>query len=148
MRNNSVQNKSQLPESGNNRRKINLDRIGFTTSILCAIHCAALPFMISLLPLLGLELLARPSVEISVTTLSIIIAVISFVPAYRKHHCNKTPIILMIGGLGFIFCTHFFGLANFESALVPAGALSIALAHYLNWKLSRKHSCASHAGNS
>ena len=34
------------------------DRLGATASFLCAIHCAALPFVLAVLPLLGLSFLA------------------------------------------------------------------------------------------
>ena len=39
------------------------DRVGATASFLCAIHCALLPFVLTLLPLLGLgRRLVRPEV--------------------------------------------------------------------------------------
>src|SRR5690348_9027020 len=34
------------------------DRVGATASFLCAVHCALLPFVIALLPLIGLGFLA------------------------------------------------------------------------------------------
>jgi hypothetical protein len=40
-----------------------LDRIGMTASTACAIHCAAVPLLITSLPLIGLGFLANPWVE-------------------------------------------------------------------------------------
>ena len=37
------------------------DWIGVAASLLCAIHCAAMPFVVGFLPLLGLSFLADPS---------------------------------------------------------------------------------------
>ncbi|MEO7072934.1 MAG: MerC domain-containing protein, partial [Rhodanobacter sp.] len=34
------------------------DRVGATASFLCAVHCAALPFVLALLPFVGLGFLA------------------------------------------------------------------------------------------
>jgi MerC mercury resistance protein len=44
-------------------RKINLDALGVTASILCAIHCAILPLVLASLPILGINILHNPLFE-------------------------------------------------------------------------------------
>ena len=122
-----------------------LDHIGFTASTLCAIHCALMPFVITLLPLLGLEFLSSIWVEIGIIALSIIIGISSLIPSYIKHHRKLLPLLLLIVGFILIFGAHFFGFHELEPILVPVGGLTIAGAHLLNWKLNRPFHC--HACN-
>ena len=39
------------------------DWLGIGASVLCAIHCAAMPFVVGLLPLIGLSFLADPAFQ-------------------------------------------------------------------------------------
>lgn len=54
----------------------NLDKLGVGVSLLCAVHCAALPLIISSLPLLGLKIFGNPLIETSIILLSLIIGII------------------------------------------------------------------------
>ncbi|MEH6307749.1 MerC domain-containing protein [Olivibacter sp. CPCC 100613] len=119
-----------------------MDRIGITASVLCAIHCALMPFVITLLPLIGLEFLSSPWVEISVIALSVLIGVTSLIPSYVKYHRKLAPLLLLIIGFILIFGAHLLGLHELEPVLVPLGGFAIAGAHFLNWKLNRPYHCA------
>ncbi|WP_345230998.1 MerC domain-containing protein [Olivibacter ginsenosidimutans] len=119
-----------------------MDMVGFTASALCAVHCALMPFVITLLPLVGLEFLASPWVEISIIVLSILIGISSLIPSYLKYHRKLWPIIMLLVGFILIFGAHFLGFHELEPILVPIGGLTIAGAHFLNWKLNRPFHCA------
>ncbi|WP_036602995.1 MerC domain-containing protein [Olivibacter sitiensis] len=119
------------------RKKISLDHLGFTASALCAVHCAVMPFVITFLPLIGLDFLSKPWFELGVSLLSVAIGVSALVPAYLKVHRNRWPMFLLTIGLGLIMCVHFLGYHHIEFVLMPIGGFSIASAHYINWKLSR-----------
>jgi len=121
------------------KHRLNLDGVGFIASLLCAIHCVAMPFAISFLPLLGWELLANPAIETGITFFSMCISVSSFIPSYKKSHHNWSPILLLIIGLSIIFCTHLFGPEELEFIFIPIGGVLISLAHYINWKLIKRH---------
>ncbi len=114
-----------------------LDGIGFAASALCAIHCAAMPFAVAFLPLIGWGFLADPWLEVVITVFSITIGIASLVPSYRKYHRNITPLTILLIGFVLIFGAHFLGFHEQEPILVPLGGLSIAGSHYFNWKLSR-----------
>ncbi len=111
-----------------------LDYSGTTVSWVCIVHCLAMPFIISFLPLFGLSFLADETTEIVIIGVSIILALISFLPAYFKHHRKLHSILLFFVGIAFIVFSHRF----FESKLlwqVPfllCGAISITAAHLLN----------------
>ena len=115
-----------------------LDQLGMTASIACAIHCAALPFLITTLPLWGLNFLANSWVEIGMICLSLTIGIGSLSSAYPKHR-RMLPVMVLIGGFSMIGSGHYL-LHELEAILIPLGGLTIATAHFINWKYSR--SCA------
>lgn len=116
-----------------------LDSVGFTASTLCAVHCALMPFVITFLPLIGLEFLAESWVEISITVLSIAVGIGSLIPSYRKYHHKKKPLMILMIGFILIFGAHFLGFHELEPILVPLGGFCIAASHYFNWKLSKPY---------
>lgn len=111
------------------------DKIGFYTSILCAIHCATLPFLLSLAPLAGLHFLASPWTEIAVLCLSLLLALFSLLKGYYKYHRRKMALVVVIMGFLLIGTGHF-GEGEWHEIIFSAlGACFIAVAHLLN----RKH---------
>ena len=112
-----------------------LDHLGIAASVACAIHCALLPFVISILPLIGLEFLANTWVEITMIGLSVIIGIWSLTKSLH-HHRNIIPIILLVLGFTLIANGHFLW-QEMEAILVPLGGITIAVAHYINWKYNR-----------
>ncbi|WP_256003421.1 MerC domain-containing protein [Pedobacter deserti] len=112
-----------------------LDQLGITASVGCAIHCAALPLMVTSLPLIGMEFLASPWVETSMIVLSVIIAVTSLSTTYKRHR-NTTPLLALLCGFALIASGHFLW-HEAEALLIPLGGITIAAAHYINWKLNR-----------
>lgn len=112
-----------------------LDQIGMVASIACAVHCAALPLVITILPLIGMEFLANPLMEIAMICLSVIIGAWSLVRSYTRHK-NLAPLLVLLIGFSLIASGHFF-LETAEAILVPLGGFAIAAGHYLNWKRNR-----------
>jgi len=115
--------------------KINLDRLGITASTLCAIHCAALPFVITVLPMWGMGFLANEAVEIIMIALSLVLGVWSLSSGYRKQHQRIAPILVLMLGFGCIAFGHFSGVELFDPILIPLGGFTIAAAHYFNLRL-------------
>jgi hypothetical protein len=117
-----------------------LGQLGMTASLACAIHCAALPFFITTLPLWGLEFLAHSWVELSMICLSLLIGICSLVSSFPKHR-RLIPILVLMIGFALIATGHY-ALESLEAALIPLGGFTIATAHYLNWKYNRN--CSHH----
>lgn len=112
-----------------------LDHLGMTASIACAIHCAALPFLITTLPLWGLSFLAESWIEITMICLSLIIGIWSLGSSYPKHK-KIIPVLILILGFALIGSGHYL-LHSLEAILIPAGGFTIAAAHLINWRYSR-----------
>ncbi|MCX2451940.1 MerC domain-containing protein [Pedobacter sp. PLR] len=122
-------NKKTLLKSGR------LDQFGISASVACAIHCAALPFLITLLPLWGLGFLANPWVEFSMIGLSLLIGTWSLARSYPRHK-RIIPVLVLITGFMLIGTGHY-GFHFLEAILIPLGGFTIALAHLINWKYAR-----------
>jgi len=110
------------------------DFLGFSASLLCAIHCSALPFFLSLAPLAGLQFLENPLIEYGMIVLSFFIASYALIYGYYRHH--RKPLALTIVLLGFLLIAigHLLEIARYEILFTSFGALIVASAHIINWK--------------
>ena len=84
------------------------DWLGVTASVACAIHCAAMPFVVGFLPLLGLSFLADPSFHKWMVGICLGLALLAFVPGWRRHR-GLTPAIIGLCGLSLISIAAFAG---------------------------------------
>ena len=116
------------------------DRIGAAASFLCAIHCAALPFVLSLLPLLGLEFLADHRFERAFVMFACALALLTLVNGYRRHR-RPGPLLCAFPGLSLLLL----GVTAAEdysivlhSVLVTCGGVLVAAAHFVNLRLDRR----------
>lgn len=116
----------------------NLDFLGFTTSVLCALHCAALPLILSFSALSGLTWLENFWVEFSLIGISFVIASLSLGQSYLKVHRRLNAIQIVLIGFGFILVSRFVEGAA-EAWLTTIGGVMIAVAHYVNWRLLGNH---------
>lgn len=115
-----------------------LDYTGAAVSWACAIHCLAMPFLITALPLVGLSFLADELTELIFISVSILIALLTFFPAINKHH-KIQPLLFFILGILILLSSHFFFEDDlfWKSLIVISGAISITAAHILNHLHSR-----------
>ncbi|HVW95355.1 MAG TPA: MerC domain-containing protein [Mucilaginibacter sp.] len=111
-----------------------LDSVGMTASILCAIHCAIVPLLITSLPLVGLSFLANPWFEWSMIGIAVIVGFSAIGFSYFRSHHRVLPAILLLGGFLFIIVGHLYVKSWREMLIVPFGGLLIALAHFFNYK--------------
>ncbi|MEM6331356.1 MAG: MerC domain-containing protein [Planctomycetota bacterium] len=105
------------------------DWLGVVASVGCAIHCAAMPFVIAYLPALGLSFLADEAFHKWMAVGCFGIAIAAFVPGLRSHK-RWTPVLVASAGLVMISFAAF-GLAGEccpacdatpgQSAAAPAG---------------------------
>ncbi len=119
------------------KSSVNLDKIGISASVLCAIHCAFLPILITMLPLLGIGFLLKGWTESLMIILSILIAGVSIGSSYKIHQ-KCLPLVLLMIGLVLILVAHLFLPENLEHIVLPAGGLTVATAHYFNWSYAGK----------
>ncbi len=115
-----------------------LDHAGMTASILCAIHCAIVPLLLTVLPLAGLGFLANPLIEWSMIILALCIGIFAIGRSYLRSHRRLLPPILLIAGFSVIIAGHAFVHGWREAVVVPAGGLLIAIAHFFNYRYSAR----------
>jgi hypothetical protein len=118
-----------------------VDRVGATASLLCAIHCVLLPFVLTLLPLVGLEFLAGHTFERVFVTCAALLASVSILVAYRRHR-QPQALFLMVPGIALLI----FGIAIdldanvvVHTVSVVTGGVLVASAHIVNLVLSHRH---------
>ncbi len=121
------------------------DRLGATASFLCAIHCAALPFVIALLPVIGLGFLADHRFEEVFVAFACMLATAALVSGFRRHR-RRLPLVLALPGLVLLVLGVTFlhnGSLLTHSILVTCGGLLVASAHFVNLRVDR----SGHAGH-
>ncbi len=109
-----------------------LDRIGIIASCACAVHCAVMPALLGVLPLLGLSVLA--DAEWMLIVASLLIGAASLLPSYFRHHRRATPLLMFAVGLALIVAGRiaFEESVRLETLCVVCGALLVAAAHFVN----------------
>ncbi|MEO5787617.1 MerC domain-containing protein [Gelidibacter sp.] len=111
-----------------------IDIIALSSSLICAIHCAAVPLILSFSSLSNLHFFGNPYIEWSFISLGFVFLVTSLWPSYKKVHRRAKPLVYAI--LGFLFFA--LGRLNltelWEISNTVIGGIMLALAHYLNWK--------------
>jgi hypothetical protein len=123
--------------------KANLDMLGFSASFACAVHCAALPVLITVPSALFVGFLANPAVEWTALGLSVVVGLLSLVSSYLRHHRKWNALVLFAAGLAVIWILSSLAPDGYEPIVRPAGALMVALSHLINWRLCTKcRSCS------
>lgn len=121
------------------------DAAGMSASMLCALHCAALPIVLTVSSFSSLAWLDTPWMELSILGMTLIIASYSLTRAYFKHHHILKAIIIVAIGFGDILISRFLPHGTISHLLTAIGGIIIAYAHWVNWKLTQKcHSCHDH----
>ena len=107
-----------------------------TASILCAVHCAIVPVLLTSLPLLGLGFLANPIIEWGMIIFALCIGVYAIGLSYFRTHHKWLPMMLLVLGFLIIITGHAFITSWREAIVVPIGGLLIATAHFFNYRYS------------
>jgi len=122
------------------RYRINWDLLGISASIICAIHCALLPLLLTSLPLFGINIIHHLGFELAMIALALLIGSYSMYHGYRKHHHRFLPWLLFLLGGGFLILKQVFPAYQYW-LLAPAVCL-IIYSHLLNVRSCRAHNHA------
>jgi hypothetical protein len=117
------------------------DRVGATASFLCAVHCALLPFVIALLPLIGLGFLADHRFERIFVACAAALASVTIVTAWRRHR-KLHALFLLVPGIALLLAGIVIDIEQREwlhTVLVVCGGVLVASAHVVNLVLSHRH---------
>lgn len=77
------------------------DCLGVAASILCAVHCAAMPFVVGFLPVVGLSFFADPAFHQWMVAVCLGLALLAFIPGWRLHG-RHSPALIAVGRLSLI----------------------------------------------
>ena len=104
-----------------------------TASLACAVHCAAVPLLVAVLPMVGLGFLKDERLEWALVASSAIVATASLTSGYRRH-ARRLPLGVLALGLMLLVSGRFVerGGVALGTALVVCGGLLVALAHFFN----------------
>ena len=117
-----------------------LDVVGAAASLTCALHCAVLPFVVTLLPVWGLAFLAEAWMEWLFLAAAAVVGLVSLSRGYRAHRSRRTlallssALTLMV--LGRLAEEHLWSVPG--ELLMVVGGLTLAGAHLLNAFLCRR----------
>ena len=113
---------------------LNLDFLGFSASMICAVHCLALPFVLTFGALSGFSWIENHAIESTFICLSILFASLSLIQGYKKEHRRLEAIYVVILGFLIIIGSRFLG-GNAHVVLAGVGGCLVAAAHLINWRL-------------
>ena len=118
------------------------DMLGIAASSICLVHCLSMPFIISLLPVIGWQFLAGKLAHQILAAFVFTFALFAIVPGYFKHH-NKTVLLAVLTGLTLVgLATFVCGSVlpeNLELPMITAGNLILVIAHWKNHHLASCH---------
>ena len=117
-----------------------LDRLGATGSLVCAVHCAALPLLIALLPSFGIAVWLGEDFERGFVAFATLLGLFTLVWGYRRHRVVRA-LGLLVPGLAALWLGVFY--PPLHEALLPhaivmtIGGTLVGAAHLANLRLNR-----------
>lgn len=110
------------------------DGLAVGASVLCLIHCLALPIVIAALPALAARLDLGEGFHLGVLAFALPVSAVALGEGWRRHR-GLTP--LFVGAAGLVLLAA--GLAfeewvAVETGVTVAGSLLLAGAHIANWR--------------
>jgi hypothetical protein len=124
-------------------KRMSLDTIGIGASLACAIHCALLPLLITVLPLLGSTILENEKLEYGLLSLSFLVGCLSLGRGYFRLHRRLAPLLIFTAGFALLLGGHFMDAGGYwEPVIIFIGAAGVTGAHILN--LRRCKQCTVH----
>jgi hypothetical protein len=118
--------------------KLSWDTLGIAASLLCMVHCLAVPIVVMTLPTLGANVLHNDCTHYLLAFFVTVFCVTAVVPGYLRHS-DKRVLAGMVGGLALVlFATFSSALMlgeTWEMPLITIGNLLVVGAHVFNRKL-------------
>ncbi len=121
------------------------DKFAVSASTLCAAHCLALPFMVSMFPAISATVFGEEAFHVWLLWAIIPLSAFSLSLGCRRHK-NMSVGLFGVLGVGTMVLTAFLGHAvlgeNGERCATLLGATTVAVAHVQNYRYCRRDECA------
>ena len=111
-----------------------LDKLSIVASVACSIHCVVFPLLFTTLPFFDVELMENIYLELGTIAISLLIGGWAIWKGYRRHHRNKSILVLFIVGITAMLTSNFVDVERIEMALKFSGATLLVIAHICNQK--------------
>jgi hypothetical protein len=118
--------------------KFSWDALGIFASLLCLVHCLAVPVVVLLLPSLGAQVLHNDCTHYLLAFFVTLFCLTAVVPGYLRHSDKRVLGGMMVGLALVLFATFastFMLGESWEMPLITAGNLLVVGAHVHNRKL-------------
>jgi len=115
---------------------IRMDGVGATLSFACAVHCLAMPLLMGILPLLGMEFFADEKMEIGLLLGALGIASFNAVNGVRSH--GRRVILLAFGGAAAMMIASHLLEGRVHHLLAGLGGLILCATHLMNRRWCRR----------
>ena len=117
-----------------------LDRAAIMLSGLCLLHCLALPFVLVALP--AIAQFGTEHFHMQMLLVVVPVSLYALASGYRRHRRIAVPLagvlgiaLLFLGGVW----AHYEGSLLFDRVCTVSGSLILAVTHYHNSRLARRH---------
>lgn len=120
------------------RRADMVEGAAVSASLLCLVHCLALPILLLALP--GMAGLFFGSEAFHPVALALVVplALAAFRLGYRRHRTRR-PALLGLAGMGCLIAALLPGFGKQgETGLTVAGSLLLVAGHVMNWRLRNR----------
>jgi hypothetical protein len=110
------------------------DGLAVGASVLCLIHCLALPIVIAALPALAARLDLGEGFHLAVLAFALPVSAVALGEGWRRHR-GLTP--LFVGAAGLVLLAAGLAFEDWvavETGVTVAGSLLLAGAHVANWR--------------
>ena len=117
-----------------------VDAVGAIGAALCAVHCAAMPLLLALLPLIGVVALGTPSAEYGYVAFATALGLVSLGRGYLRHRAYWAFTFLgpgLVAVWAGVLAPGLHEDAVLHAATMTLGGALIAIAHLANLRLSR-----------
>jgi hypothetical protein len=135
-------NEANLVRTSRNRLTDISEGMAVSASLLCLIHCLALPFLLLLLPgILGL-FMGSPAFHGAALAVALPAALIALRHGYRQHRAPLPGVLGLSGSVCLVAALLPVMGEGMETALTVAGSLLLVAGHAFNWRLrkcARRH---------
>lgn len=121
-----------------------MKKVGLLASLICAIHCTALPLLMIVIPTTGVYLFINETFELILLGLSLLFNIANLCFGYRQHRSNKAVAVLAVGLFIFVI-GRLMHHHNYHSGIqfdlfnifMVSGGLLMALSSLINDKLCK-----------
>ena len=112
-----------------------VERWGIGLSLLCAIHCAAMPLVLGVLPFLSSRLGESHWLEALLVGTAAVIGYTTLGASFRRHG-QPLPLLFLTGGFALVALGHLAWLHHAQTMVAVMGGLTLAGAQLLNRQIT------------